>query len=138
MVVLDTDVVVAGIRSRTGASAALITAALRGELAIALSVAMAIEYEAVVTRPAHVVASGLPMQAIMVVIDALIAVAKPIVPHFRWRPQLRDPGDEIVLETAVNSSASAIVTFNRRDFLPAAERFGIDILLPVQALERLK
>lgn len=138
MIVLGTDVIVAGIRSRTGASARLIRAAVRGELPIALSVAMALEYEAVVTRAEHVAASGLNVSEILKVIDAVIAVASPTVPHFRWRPQLRDVGDEIILETAVNSSATAIVTFNRRHFLPAAARFGVDILLPGEALEMLK
>jgi hypothetical protein len=53
-----------------------------------------------------------------------------------WRPQLRDPGDELVLEAAVNGRGTTITTFNRRDFQPAASRFGIDILLPSEAIRR--
>jgi hypothetical protein len=53
-----------------------------------------------------------------------------------WRPQLRDPGDELVLEAAVNGRATTITTFNRRDFQPAASRFGIDILLPSETIRR--
>jgi len=56
---------------------------------------------------------------------------------FLWRPQLHDPGDELVLDAAVNGRAQAIVTFNRRDFRPAADRFGLDILLPSEALRSL-
>ena len=53
------------------------------------------------------------------------------------RPPRRDADDDMVLEVAVNGSADAIVTFNRRDFRPATERFGIEVLLPGAAIERL-
>jgi predicted nucleic acid-binding protein len=54
-----------------------------------------------------------------------------------WRPTLRDPDDDMVLEAAVNGQAHAIVTFNRRDFRPAMEKFGIEVLTPGAAVERL-
>jgi len=50
--------------------------------------------------------------------------------HFQWRPQVRDPGDEMVLEAAINGHAGIIVTFNISDFAAAAGRFGIQILQP--------
>ena len=109
---------------------------LDGRQSIALSTALVLEYEAVALRPEHLVAAGLDEKRVLVVIDALIAVAYPVTPHFRWRPQLRDPADELVLEAAVNASASAIVTFNHRHFTGAAQRFGLEILRPNQILER--
>jgi predicted nucleic acid-binding protein len=136
--VLDTDVVVAAVRSRGGASAEVVRIALRGDVEIGLSVALALEYEAVALREEHLAAGELSERDAMTVIDALIAVAAPIGAHFRWRPQLSDPDDEMVLEAAANGGASALVTFNRKDFAPAAARFGIDILLPRQALETLR
>jgi len=57
--------------------------------------------------------------------------------RFLWRPQRRDPGDELVLEAAVNARADAIATFNRCDFRPAADRFGVEILLPSEAIRRV-
>jgi len=57
---------------------------------------------------------------------------------FLWCPQLRDPGDELVLEAGANGRANAIVTFNRRDFAPAARMFGIEIWLPSEALRRIE
>ena len=51
-------------------------------------------------------------------------------PHFRWRPQLSDPGDEMVLETAVNAMAKTLLTFNERDFVPAAGNFGVEVVVP--------
>ena len=58
--------------------------------------------------------------------------------RYRWRPQLRDPGDEMVLETAVNGRATAIVTFNRRDYGGASETFLIEVLSPSEALRRVR
>jgi hypothetical protein len=55
-----------------------------------------------------------------------------------WRPQLRDPNDEMVLETAVTGQADAIVTFNMGDFGEAPGRFGIELFLPQAALKRLR
>lgn len=57
---------------------------------------------------------------------------------YRWRPQLRDPGDEMVLETAVNGQAQAIVTFNRRDYSDKPGTFGIEVLSPAEALRRMQ
>ena len=70
-------------------------------------------------------------------LDAVVNLVEPVDVWFLWRPQLRDPGDELVLEAAVNGRASVIATFNRRDFRPAADRFGIDILLPAEAIQRV-
>lgn len=58
--------------------------------------------------------------------------------YFRWRPQLRDPGDEMVLEAAVNGRAQAIVTFNRRHYESVREQFGIEILNPGETLRRIR
>ena len=138
MWVVDTDVIVAAIRSRTGASAELVRTALRGDVKIGLSVALALEYEAVSTRAEHLLAGGLTEADALLLLNTLFQIAQPIGSHFRWRPQLRDANDEMVLEAAVNGGASAIVTFNRKDFGGAASRFGIDVLLPKQALETLR
>ncbi len=73
----------------------------------------------------------------MVFLDAIVDLVEPVDIWFLWRPQLRDPGDELVLEAAVNGRADAIATFNRRDFRPAAGRFGLQILLPAEAIQRI-
>ena len=138
MFVIDTDVVVAGLRSPKGASAKLLAGAIEGRLAIAASVAQVLEYEAVATRAEHLGAMGLTAAQVVTVIDALASVATPALSHFRWRPQLSDPGDEMVLEAAINAGADAIVTFNRRHFATAARRFGLKVILPAQALENMR
>jgi predicted nucleic acid-binding protein len=71
-------------------------------------------------------------------VSAVIAMAEPIESHFLWRPQLRDPNDEMVLELAVNGRADALVTFNVRDYGDAARRFGVELLLPRAAIGRIR
>jgi putative PIN family toxin of toxin-antitoxin system len=136
--VLDTDVIVAALRSPTGASAALLMAVRRGEIRMLANVALALEYEATCRRAEHGVAAGLTPTQVGVFIDAVIALAEPVETHFLWRPQLRDPGDELVLEAAVNGQANAIVTFNQKDFGEIPMKFSVEVLAPVDALRRIK
>lgn len=136
--VLDTNVVVAAMRSPAGASAALLVAARRSELTMLANVALAVEYEATCRLAEHRLAAGLDLDEVSIFIDAVLAMVEPVETHFMWRPQLRDPADEMVLEAAVNGQAAAIVTFNRRDFGAAPARFGVELLTPAEALRRIR
>jgi putative PIN family toxin of toxin-antitoxin system len=136
--VLDTNVVVAAMRSPTGASASLLKAARRLRINLLGNVALALEYEAVCRLPELRLISGLSEANVDIFIDAVIAMLEPVESHFVWRPQLRDPADELVLEAAVNGHADAIVTFNLRDFGAVPSSFGIEVLLPSEAIRRIK
>ena len=136
--VLDTNVVVAAMRSPTDASAALLMAARRSAVTLLVNVALALEYEATCQLAEHRLAADLDLNQVGVFIDAVLAMAEPVETHFMWRPQLRDPADELVLEAAVNGQAAAIVTFNRRDFGTVPARFGVDVLTPAEAIRRIK
>jgi predicted nucleic acid-binding protein len=103
-----------------------------------MSVPLALEYEAVCRKPEHRLAAGLSDRQVGVFLDVVIAMAEPVETHFLWRPQLRDANDEMVLEAAVNGRADALVTFNRRDYKSAPMRFGVEVLLPREALVRIK
>jgi len=103
-----------------------------------LTVALALEYEAVCTSAEHRLASGLSKSDADLYVDTLIEMSQPVELFFRWRPQLHDPGDELVLEAAINGRASAIVTFNERDLRQARTRFDIEVLRPGEVLRRLK
>jgi putative PIN family toxin of toxin-antitoxin system len=135
--ILDTDVIIAAIRSSKGASAEIVRRVLRRQMRIELTVAMVLEYEAVATRDEHLQAGELSASEAIVLIDALAALADAVDIHFRWRPQLRDANDEMILEAAINATDQTIVTFNKRDFA-GAERFDVKILSPQEILESLK
>jgi predicted nucleic acid-binding protein len=70
-------------------------------------------------------------------VDALVAMAEPVETHFLWRPQLRDPNDEMVLEVAVNDRADVLVTFNQKDYGDAPGHFGVELLTPRNAIARI-
>jgi putative PIN family toxin of toxin-antitoxin system len=136
--VLDTDVIVAAFRSPTGASAALIELALDSRIELLVTVPLALEYEAVLKREEHLVATGMAIDLMDRRVRSLIAICNPVYRAFRWRPQLRDPADEMVLEAAVNGGADMLATFNQRDFGTAPAAFGIECLLPRDALEKAR
>jgi predicted nucleic acid-binding protein len=136
--VLDTDLVVAAMRSPHGGSAELLRRIRLGRATMLMSVALALEYEALCMLAEHRLASGLSAVEATIFLDQLLSMAEPVQLFFRWRPQLHDPGDELVLEAAVNGRASAIVTFNEKDLRQARTSFDIEVLRPGEVLRRLE
>ncbi len=136
-IVLDTNVLVAALRSRTGASNPLVIAGLRRKFEWCCSVPLFYEYEDVLNRAEFLLASGLTRQSANAFLDDIAAAIIPVGVAFQWRPQLSDPNDEMVLEAAIGGSASALVTHNVRDFGTVPARFGIDLLTPADALRRI-
>jgi putative PIN family toxin of toxin-antitoxin system len=136
--VLDTDVLVAALRSAKGASRELLYMVGRREIVAVATVAMMAEYEAVLKRPMHLHAANLTSEQVDTFLDTLASFFIPVTPYFIWRPMLRDPDDEMLLEAAVNGGAKLIITFNTRHFIRAAHRFGITVLKPSEALRRVR
>ena len=136
--VLDTDVLVAAVRSDRGASRRLLTAALERRYPIVASVPLMLQYESVLTRSEHLEAAHISATDIGILLDALAVVVEPVRISYLWRPVLPDAGDDLVLETAVNGGAGIVVTFNRRHFGPAATPFGLEVLAPGDAVRRLE
>lgn len=136
--VLDTDVVVAAMRGDHGASRQLLLAALNRRYELLLSVPLILEYEAVLTRPEHLAACQLSSAEVGQVLDDLAAVARPVRLAYRWRLRLTDPDDDMVLETAINGGASAIVTFNQRDFVAGIKAFDCTVISPATALREMR
>jgi len=104
-VVLDTDVVVAGVRSNRGASFQWMLAALERRVTLLLSVPLCLEYEAVLTRSEHLRATRVGAADMRRLVASLVAVAEPVEIRFLWRPDPRDPDDAKVLEVAINGRA---------------------------------
>ena len=132
-VVLDTNVLVAAVRSKRGASFAVLELVGTGLFDIALSVPVVVEYEDVLLRDPGVLAPA----DVRAVIDYLCGVAVRQSIFFLWRPLLRDPKDDMVAELAFASRASAIVTHNARDFR-GVEALGVQVVSPADFLRRIR
>ncbi len=115
----------------------LLRAALNRRYVLLVSVPIVLEYEAVMTREVQLLASGLDIEKMQALLDAIVEVAERVRLPFRWRPATRDPNDDMFLEASVNGGADALVTFNQRDFSGIEGRFGIRILSPKQAWEEI-
>jgi putative PIN family toxin of toxin-antitoxin system len=136
--VLDTNVVVAAVRGRAGASAEIVRRVLAGELSAAASTALLLEYEAVLTRPEHLQAAGFTRSEAMIVLDALAAVMVEAPIWWRLRPMSPDPGDDLVIEAAFNAGADVIVTANERDLAKPCSDLGIRTVRPNVLLSELR
>ena len=136
-IVLDTSVVVAGLRTSLGAANAVLRLVGQRRLILLATPPLFLEYEDVLKRPEHRLVHGLEPEQVDALLAELAALIEPVELHFRWRPQVRDPGDEMVLEAAINGDADALVTYNVADFAIAADRFGIPILRPADVLKRM-
>ena len=134
-VVLDTSVLVAGVRSRRGASFEVLSRLGNGTFGVAVSVSLVLEYEAALLR--HVAESALDEDDVRDLIDYVCDVAIRQKIFFLWRPFLRDPGDDLVLELAVAAQCEAIVTHNVRDFR-GIEQLGVRVLTPGEFLQELR
>ena len=125
-IVVDTNVLVAALRSRNGASHLLVRNIGMGQFTTAVSTALVLEYESVLAGQAHLL--GFSKKELEGFIDYIVSVSLLVPISFRWRPFLRDPADECILELAVAANAKNIVTYNKRDFVGVTERFGIRVL----------
>jgi putative PIN family toxin of toxin-antitoxin system len=121
-IVLDTNVLVSGLRSRNGASFRILSLIGSGRSSVCLSVPLVLEHEAAARRQVKV--SGLSATAVRDIIDYICKAGQHFKIYYLWRPLLRDPKDDMVLELAVSSNADAILTYNKAHF-GAAKQFGI-------------
>ena len=137
-VVLDTDIIVTALRSATGGSNAVLREAANGRITPLVTPALFLEYEAVLKRPEQRLVHGLGLRDIDRFLSALAAACEAVEVSFQWRPQLSDANDEMVLETAVNGQADALITHNVRDFAKGAERLGLRVLRPGAFLKELR
>ena len=132
-IVIDTNVVVAGLKSRKGASFQVLSRIGTDAFDIGLSVPVLVEYETVLKRM-HL--PHLTAHNIEAFLDYVCAVADNREIFYLWRPYLKDPKDDMILEIAVASQADYIVTFNLRDF-SNIDLFGVEAITPQQLLQKI-
>lgn len=135
---LDTNVVVAAFRSRSGASNALIRRALLGGLDVVVHHKLIWEYRDVLSRPGVLGQSGLTLEEVEIVLAHLVAKATEIDVRYLWRPNLRDEADNFVMEIAVAAWPCTIVTHNLADFAKSELQFPqVAVVTPGQLLQQL-
>ena len=129
---------VAALRSRHGASNEVLRLVAAGKLVVLATPPLFLEYEEVIKRPEQQLTHGMRMVAIEGFLSELAAVIVPVELHFQWRPQGRDPSDEMVVEAAINSRADALITHNIADFIAAEQQFEIQVLRPAELLKKMR
>lgn len=134
LIVLDTSVFYAGLRSAQGASRVILELLAAGRLTAVLTPALFLEYEERLLGDPALYAVGLTDQSLIEMLDDLAALSHRIRIDIRWRPVSADPDDDMVIECAVNGQADVLLTFNKRDLYVAYERFGIPVLTPREFL----
>ena len=132
-VVLGTNVLVSALRSRKGASFKVVSLIGKGLFQLSVSVPLVLEYESATKRLSNLV--GLKYSDIDDILDYICKVAEHRDIYYLWRPFLKDPKDDMVLEVAVESESEFIVTHNLRDFA-GIEQFGLEAITPKQLLEK--
>jgi putative PIN family toxin of toxin-antitoxin system len=132
-IVIDTSVLLAGLRSSRGQAFRLLQLVGTGRFEINLSVPLVIEYESVLLR--ELPNLSVPRSVIEDVINFHCAVANRHEIFFLWRPFLHDPQDDMVLELAVTAGCDAILTYNQRDFTGVKATFQIGVVAPAEFLK---
>jgi len=133
-IVIDTNVFIAALRSSRGASHRLLSLIDSGKFEINISVPLVLEYEDVGKRIVEEIA--LRVEDIEDVIDYICKVANHHKVYYLWRPFLRDPKDDMVLELAVSGGCEIIVTYNVKDF-DGVEEFGLQVMTAKEFLEHI-
>jgi putative PIN family toxin of toxin-antitoxin system len=132
--VIDTNILVAALRSNLGSAYKLLSQLHSIEAQVIVSTPLVLEYEDVLTRPGLI--PGITREDAGDVIDYLVSISVECRVHFLWRPFLPDPKDDMVLELALAGGAEYIISFNKRDF-PNVEEPGVRVLSPSEFLNLL-
>lgn len=133
-IVLDTNVIIAGLRSSRGSAFRLLTLVGTERFDIHLSIPLVLEYQEILLRESSNLYISSTEVEDFIAFHCLVATKHQI--FFLWRPYLPDPKDDMVLELAVTAGCDSVVTYNTRDFL-GIERFGIKATMPAEFLKSI-
>lgn len=104
------------IRSRNGASFALLSMIGTRTFQYGVSTPLYLEYESKLLQTVDIGGTSLDVKQVRAILGALAFFAEPVPIYFRLRPNLRDEGDNFVFECAAHFGAKWIVTHNVKDF----------------------
>ena len=133
-VVIDTNILIASLYSRRGYAYALFSQINNGNFGINLSTPLVLEYEDVAKR--MVTKLAISIQDIDAIIDYICSVGNQHKVFYLWRPFLKDPKDDMVLELAVAAKCDYIITYNKKDFKHVKSQFGISIVTPDEFIQK--
>ncbi|MFQ6105150.1 MAG: putative toxin-antitoxin system toxin component, PIN family [Candidatus Glassbacteria bacterium] len=133
-IVIDKNVLIAGLLSRKGASFRVLELISENKFDLVISVPLILEYEEATKRKSRTI--GLTYSEIDDILDYICFVADLREVFYLWRPFLKDPNDDMILELAVEAECDFIVTHNIRDFA-GSEKFGIHIITPREFLREI-
>lgn len=133
-IVIDTNVMVAALKSERGASYKLLSIIDEEQFQIGISVSLIFEYEDVLKRGD--LKLNLETEDIDDILDYICKVADKREIFYLWRPYLKDPKDDLLLELAVESESDFIITYNKKDF-ESIDKFGLQALTPKEFLEKI-
>ena len=134
-IVLDTNVIIAALRSKKGASFKLVSLLEYNKFILNISVPLILEYESIVVRELNHL--KINKKDLDIFLDYICTIGKKYDIYYLWRPFLKDPKDDFILELAYTSDSDFIITFNKKDFRGAQE-FGIKTLSPQEFLDLLE
>ena len=133
-IVVDTNVFISSLKSKKGASYKLLYQVSRQKFEQSISPTLIFEYESVAKRESQNI--PLTSKNIDTIIDMICEWSIKCEVFFLWRPVLRDPKDDFILELAIESRSEFIITYNKKDFI-GIEKFGIKALTPKEFLKQI-
>jgi putative PIN family toxin of toxin-antitoxin system len=133
-IVIDTNVFISALRSKRGASYKLLFETDRSLFVQNISTPLVLEYESIAKR--ELPSLTVTVEHVDAILDKICKGSQECTVSFRWRPHLKDPNDDFILELAVQSQSRYIVTYNKADFA-GVEEFGIDLVTPKEFLQIL-
>ncbi len=133
-IVIDTNVIISALKSRNGFSFKLLSIIDDKRFRVFISVPLILEYEDVIKRSKSQI--KLSFTEISDILDYICLIAEQRKIFYLWRPFLKDPKDDMILELAVESECDYIISFNKKDF-KKIEKFNLEVITPKELLRKI-
>lgn len=136
MIVVDTNVVLAGLISSKGYSFRLLEKMIDRKISYLMSLKLLSEYHQVLTRQENLRRIPLSLSEIEALLALIVQNGTYQEVYYRWRPNLPDENDNFILELAIAGGAESLITFNKKDFLKTQLKFDLLVETPKEYFKR--